>query len=83
MSAWICGSSALISATRGRSRLISRSFCVPMTFASSWPIMNAGREGGHEALPIATPLGAVRRHVNIYRLYSRLALGSTRKRVER
>ncbi len=29
-----------------------------------------GPWGGQEALPIATPLGAVRRHVNICRLYT-------------
>src|SRR5687767_27403 len=39
LSACTSGSSAPISTTRGASRLSSRSFCVPMTLARSWPII--------------------------------------------
>src|SRR5262245_55045910 len=43
---WTSGSNAFTRSTSGRSRLISRSFCVPKTLARSWPTISGNETVG-------------------------------------
>ena len=46
LSALIAGSNALMSATRGRNRFSSRSFCVPTILVRSWPTLEEDASHG-------------------------------------